>query len=266
MPPDETDLSPVEPRIDPLEPRFELSRPVDPGEPHASAREPFWGYADLALVLGLSFASIIIIVLGVFLATLFYPKLKSDPAPLLLPTQLALYGFVYLSFLIVLGARYHQPVFQALGWRRTNVNLWIAGGGGIVLAFAVSGLAALLHTPKVPSPIDELVNSPISLVIFGIMAVTIAPLFEELFFRGFIQPLLSRTFGVVAGILITAVFFGSLHAPEYSWAWQYALAVAVVGVVLGWVRAWSNSIIPSTVMHGCYNAAFVVAYAFSKHS
>ncbi|MBV9404750.1 MAG: CPBP family intramembrane metalloprotease, partial [Acidobacteriaceae bacterium] len=87
----------------------------------------------------------------------------------------------------------------------------------------------------------------------------------ELLFRGFIQPLFSRTFGVALGIVLTAALFGCLHGPEYSWAWQYVVAITTVGIVLGWIRAWANSIIPTAVMHGCYNAIFVVALAITKH-
>jgi len=130
---------------------------------------------------------------------------------------------------------------------------------------AISALAAVIHTPKVKSPIDEITKTPLSLAVFAVMAVTIAPLFEELFFRGFIQPLLSRSFGVTAGVILTAVLFGALHAPEYSWAWQYALAVTIAGAVFGWIRARTQSIIPSTIMHGGYNLVFIVALIFMKY-
>jgi membrane protease YdiL (CAAX protease family) len=252
MLPEGTDITPVEPVLEPPPPRPE--------------REPFWGYDDLAIVLGLLFASIVVIVLGAGLFAVFNPKVRDDPTPLLLPTQVLLYGFIYLCFRLVLGIRYGRPVFRSLGWRRSNFNLGVAAVGGAVLAFGVAGLAALLHTPKVPSPIDKLASSPVSLALFGVMAVTIAPLFEELFFRGFIQPLLSRTFGVIAGVLLTAALFGALHAPEYSWAWQYAAAVSVAGAIFGWIRARTNSIIPSTIMHGCYNLVFVIALAVTKHT
>ncbi len=239
---------------------------VEAPPPVAPAREPFWGYDDLALMIGVLVASIVLILAAVAIIEPFDPALKVDQTPLLLPTQLALYAFIYLGFHIIFRIRYNRPVFESLGWRRSNIRPVIAGAGGVALAFAVSGLASLLHTPKVPSPIDKLTNSPLSLTIVAIMAITIAPLFEELLFRGFIQPLLSRTFGVVAGVLLTAALFGALHAPEYSWAWQYAVAVSLAGAVFGWLRARTNSIIPSTFMHGCYNGVFVVALAVTKHT
>ena len=251
MPPETEGLSPLESAI-------------NASAPEMPVRVPFWGYLDVALVMGLLVASVAIILLVVGAFVFMYPNLKYNQGPLLLPTQFALYAFLYLSFRLVFGFKYGQPVFASLGWRRSKFNLAIAAVGGVLLAFLVSALAYLLHTPQVPSPVESLMSSPALLAVFGVMAITVAPLFEELLFRGFLQPLLSRTFGVVAGILITAVVFGSLHAPEYSFAWQYAVAVSIVGAVLGWVRFASNSIIPSTVMHGSYNAVFVIALVVSK--
>jgi|tagenome__1003787_1003787.scaffolds.fasta_scaffold20915804_2 uncharacterized protein len=251
MQPDASDVTPTEPPF--------LSGVTEP-----RPQNPFWGYQDLALVIGLLFAFIALILVIAGGSLFLYPKLRDNQAPLLLPTQVALYVAVYLSLRIVLGLRHGKPVFSSLGWCRSKFHLGIAVVAGIVLAFIVSGLATLLHTPKVPSPVESLMESPVLLALFGVMAVTVAPFFEELFFRGFIQPLFSRTLGVIAGVILTAALFGALHAPEYSFAWQYALAVSIVGAVLGWVRVRSNSIIPSTVMHGAYNAVFVVALALSK--
>src|SRR5581483_10141145 len=113
-------------------------------------------------------------------------------------------------------------------------------------------LGDLLKTPKIALPFEKLTNTPASLTFFAIVAIVLAPFFEELFFRGFVQPLLSRTFGTVAGILITAGLFGTLHGFEYSWVWQYAVFISLAGAVFGWLRARTNSIVPSTVMHGCF--------------
>lgn len=234
-------------------------------EPEAPAREPFWGYLDLALVMGLVFASIALIVLVCGVLAFAVPALRDDPTPLLLPMQLVVYLFVYICFFLVFKFRYHKPVFRSLGWRATTVHPVALVVSGAALAIALSVLAKVIHTPEVKSPIDAITKTPLSLAIFSVMAVTIAPLFEELFFRGFIQPLLSRTFGVVAGVALTAALFGALHAPEYSWAWQYALAVSIAGAVFGWVRARTQSIVPGTIMHGSYNLVFIVGLILMKY-
>ncbi|HEX4169850.1 MAG TPA: CPBP family intramembrane glutamic endopeptidase [Bryobacteraceae bacterium] len=247
----------------------EVISPEPPAEeiiaPAVVTREPFWNYTDLALVFGLLFAFSALLLVAVGLLALRYPSIRTDPSAIAMPVQLAFYLGVYLSFWIAFRLRYHQPVFRSLGWRSPRINLWLVGAGGFVLAFVLSALGSLLRTPKIDLPFNQFTNTPWSLALFTIVAVVLAPIFEEMFFRGFIQPLLSRTFGTIAGILITACLFGALHGFEYSWVWQYALFITLAGVVFGWLRERTNSIIPSTLMHGCFNAVSVVALAFGKN-
>lgn len=249
-------VSPETPSLELVPPELPLPTP---------AREPFWGYTDLLLVLGLLFGFSVVVAVMIGLLAIPFPSLRTDQTPLVLPVQVAFYGCLYLSFRLVLGLRHHKPVLSLLGWRRPQINLIWMGGGGVVLAFVLSALGDLFKTPKIALPFEKLTNTPASLTFFAIVAIVLAPFFEELFFRGFVQPLLSRTFGTVAGILITAGLFGALHGFEYSWVWQYALFISLAGAVFGWLRARTNSIVPSTVMHGCFNAVSVVALAFGKN-
>jgi len=227
-------------------------------------RNPFWGYSDFFLVLGLLFAMSIGIAVAVGILAIPFPKLRTDQTALVLPVQVVFYLCLYLSFRLVFKLRYHKPVLPSLGWQRPAINLAWMAGGGVMLAFVLSALGALLKTPKITSPFDKLTTTPGSFAFFAVVAIVLAPLFEELFFRGFVQPLLSRTFGTIAGILLTAALFGALHGFEYSWVWQYALFISLAGAVFGWSRARTNSIIPCAVMHGFFNAVSVVALAFGK--
>jgi membrane protease YdiL (CAAX protease family) len=244
-----------------------------PAEPAAETavfppppREPFWGYTDLLLMIGFTAAAFMVVAIITAGLMALVPGAKKDLALWGLLLQMVFYGLVYLGFRFTLGVRHGRPVLESLGWRRTGFKPVIAVVGGISLAFLVAVIAGLLHTPQVPTPIDLFSSSWMTIALFAVFAALIAPFTEELFFRGFLQPLFSRTFGVAAGILITAILFGVLHAPEYSWAWQYALAVGFAGAVFGWVRARANSIIPSTIMHGCYNSVFLIAFLVSKHA
>jgi uncharacterized protein len=261
MQPDETGNLPAE--TSPAEAMPEVVPSAEPLMQRVEP-EPFWGYSDLFLVLGLliAFSAGIAVLMG--LLVLPFPKLRADPTPLALPVQVLFYIALYVSFRLVLTLRYGKPVLSSLGWKPTKINLVWMAGGGVVLAFVLSVLGTLFKTPKIPLPFDKLTETPASLAFFGVIAVVLAPFFEELFFRGFVQPLLSRTLGTIAGILVTAALFGALHGFEYSWVWQYALFITLAGVVFGWLRAHTNSIIPSMVMHGCFNAVSVVALAFGK--
>ena len=237
-----------------------FTTPVDPPQ-----REPFWGYLDLAMMIGLLTASIAVLLVfaGLFISA--HPGRQTDPL-FLLGTQLGLYVFVYLCFWATFKTRYDRPVFSSLGWRSSSFSPLLAVGCGGLLALLLSIASALINTPKVKSPLDDLTATPGMLALFGLMAVTVAPLFEEMFFRGFVQPLLSRSLGTVAGIGITAFIFGAMHAPEYAMAWQYVVSIALAGAAFGWVRARTNSIIPCTIMHGSFNLASVIGLAVSKYA
>jgi hypothetical protein len=259
MPPE--DLLPEHFEPPPPEPVEAAAEPVfSSGLPDPPAHEPFWGYTDLAMVIGLLFASIVLllVIAGVLISA--RPSLRADPL-FLLGTQFGLYVFVYLSFWVTFKTRYDRPVFSSLGWRPSSFKPLWAIAGGIGLAVLLSVVGSLIHTPQVKSPLDDLTATPGMLSLFGLMAVTIAPLFEEMIFRGFIQPLLTRTLGALAAIAITAAIFGALHAPEYSYAWQYVASIGLAGAVFGWLRARTNSIIPCVIMHGSFNLASVIAMA-----
>lgn len=246
--------------FNPIQPETEV--PVT----EVPVREPFWGYADLLLMIGFTGGALFVIMAVTALLLGIFPSVKNNLGIWGLLLQIIFYGLVYLGFRFTLGVRYGRPVLASLGWRHTHFSVVLSVIGGVALAFFVAIMAGLIHTPEVSTPIDLFSKSSFTLALFAIFAIVIAPITEELFFRGFLQPLFSRTFGVIAGIIITALIFGALHAPEYSWAWQYALAVAFAGAVFGWVRYRSNSIIPSTIMHGCYNAVFLIAFFVSKHA
>jgi membrane protease YdiL (CAAX protease family) len=248
------DFLPVEPVIN-----------VDPLSAEPPPREPFWGYVDLLLIIGLGFALVVLFCLPLILFVKSEAALAQNLVILAAILQAGLYGAVYLSIRIVFRFRYgRKSVFGALAWKRTGFSLGFAGVTGVALAFVVSGIAAVLHTPQVESPIEQFTKSTGALIFIVVLAVTAAPLFEELFFRGFLQPLFSRTFGMIAGILLTAILFGALHLSEYSMVWQYGVAITLVGAALGYVRARSGSLIPSTIMHACFNSVSVVALILTK--
>jgi membrane protease YdiL (CAAX protease family) len=233
----------------------------------APARQPFWGYVDLAMVIGLLVALTGFIIAGVGVLGILHPSIAKDPVPILLPAQLGLYLAIYLALKITFVVRHDAPVFRSLGFNHnwTMRTLLVVAAGGLLLAPVVSGIASLLHTPEVDMDIMEMLQkSPVILALFGLMAISITPFFEELLFRGFLQPLFSRTLGVVAGIALTALLFGALHGPQYKMQWQYIGAIALVGAALGVVRYKTESIIPSTVMHACFNLVSVIAL-YLKH-
>lgn len=193
-----------------------------------------------------------------------FPSWRSSQQLIALPAQLLLYGVLYLALWAIIRLKCNRPLWPSLGWVRSRVPGWQAFLGGCLLSFIVGLLGAALKTPQVRSPFDRFLHSPAWILLFGLFAVIIGPLFEEMIFRGFMQPLLTRDIGIPAGIILTAAVFGLLHAPEYSGAWQYVLLVGFAGACFGWVRVWGRSLVPSALMHAGFNFMFFLAALFQN--
>lgn len=136
---------------------------------------------------------------------------------------------------------------------RSRIPGWQAFIGGCLLSFLVGILGIALRTPQIASPFERFLQSPTWVVLFFLFGVIAGPLFEEMIFRGFVQPLLTRDLGIPAGIILTAAVFGLLHAPQYSFAWQYAVLVGFAGACFGWARVWGRSLVPAAFMHAGFN-------------
>ena len=94
-------------------------------------------------------------------------------------------------------------------------------------------------------------------MLFG---VVLGPIYEELFFRGFLLPLLAKTFGAAGGIVLSAIPFALLHGPQNRWAWQQVTMVGVAGLAFGFVRHRTGSTAASTILHSCFNLTQFVAF------
>jgi membrane protease YdiL (CAAX protease family) len=93
----------------------------------------------------------------------------------------------------------------------------------------------------------------------AIFGIGIAPVCEELAFRGFLQPLLVRTFGVLPGILLASIPFGLLHYSEFGNSWRHAVLIAMAGASFGWMRQATGSTKAAALMHASYNALIFAA-------
>jgi len=100
---------------------------------------------------------------------------------------------------------------------------------------------------------------------FGVFALAVAvgaPIVEELYFRGLVQPALQRRLGAVAGLVITAVLFGLLHLGDNPP--EAMVPLAAFGLVVG-LLAWRKGRLgPGIVAHITFNGITVVVLALSR--
>lgn len=87
--------------------------------------------------------------------------------------------------------------------------------------------------------------------------VVVAPVTEELLYRGLGLSLLRARVGTPAAVAVTAVLFGLGHGLVLSLA-----ALVWFGVVIAVVRLRTDSIYPAFVVHGLFNAIGMTAPLF----
>ncbi len=61
-------------------------------------------------------------------------------------------------------------------------------------------------------------------------------------------------------IVVTAVFFACVHLPDLSFFWYRAAQLALLGLLLGWLRVQSGSIWPAVLAHSTNNLLAVVSW------
>jgi membrane protease YdiL (CAAX protease family) len=83
---------------------------------------------------------------------------------------------------------------------------------------------------------------------------------EELLFRGVLLSAVARYTGNGVAIVLSALLFACVHLPDLSFLWYALPNLALLGLILGWLRVQSGSIWPAVVAHGMNNLLAVVSW------
>jgi len=95
--------------------------------------------------------------------------------------------------------------------------------------------------------------TPLTLALAVLVIGGLAPVGEELFFRGFMLSRLRQVWRAGPAIVVTALAFGLIHGE-----WVHGLLATGIGLYLGLVTARSGSVIPAVICHVANNTASVL--------
>ena len=110
---------------------------------------------------------------------------------------------------------------------------------------------SLIDDQNGSNPLLEIVlnnNNYLSFLLLLVTTTLLAPLFEEIIFRGILLPTLSRDFGVISGIIVSAFIFALAHLSLGEMP-----PLFVLGIGLGITRITSGSLFSSVIMHSLWN-------------
>ena len=248
------------------------------------ARIPHLGHLALLVALasiGLLCSSVLVLagmhfhLFGV--ATL--DRAKSD-VHYTLGSTAALYLATFAAALFVLPLVWHKSFFAGIQWNGATalrLRWWLFGAGG--LCFLLAMLDEILLPSPAKAPIDEMFRSPGAAWLMLAFGVTIAPFFEEIFFRGFLLPTLATAwdwaieqgtgkpapalgehghpqwsiFAMVAASIFTSLPFAALHADQQGHALGPFVLLFAISLLLCAVRLRTRSLASSVLVHASYN-------------
>jgi membrane protease YdiL (CAAX protease family) len=244
---------------------------VEPAAPAPVKTRLRWGpWATLA------WGALIMVVMMLFqsLGAIAFWKLwqRLHPEQVISIASLASNGAV-LAFSVVVSA---PAVLAVIGWAvwlsrvpladylALKLPRWRDIGIGIALLAAVllgTGLLADMTGQETPAFIADTFNTAraagmLPLLIFSF--AILGPFQEEVMFRGFLFRGFAQSFGVWPTILITAAVWAIIHV---QYQWFFMGEIFALGIVLGWLRARSGSLLLTFGLHAFVNSMAVVEAA-----
>ncbi len=155
---------------------------------------------------------------------------------------------------------------------------------GLIMSFAVQAISSLATMPK-EIPMDDFFRTASDIWLVTAFGTLLAPLFEEILFRGFLLPAFAIAYdwlslprtpaahelwqstnkltrpALVFSAVFTSILFAALHGQQTSFAWPVLVLLFCVSLILSFVRLRLRSVLASTLIHVSYNATiFLTAF------
>jgi membrane protease YdiL (CAAX protease family) len=158
---------------------------------------------------------------------------------------------------------YLLPVVAIFVWRRVPWNrigfgrfdaITMGMGCGLLIAAYIfiilhNLLLMALGVDTQGEEILKLFSELKSPVWFFLVGVVIAPIVEEIFFRGFLFQGFRQRYGWVAAMLISSFIFAAAHLDPVAF-----IPTFILGAVMAYVYHRSNSVWPGIILHFLVNA------------
>jgi membrane protease YdiL (CAAX protease family) len=286
-----SDLPATEAVVDPkplvLEP-VDIQHDTDPAEDHGAARRiPHLGHAILFFSIAYFFLNLSVLILFAVLHISLEAMEKHQGIGLV--SQALSYIPTLLLSAWLFPRLWRGPFLQGIQWNFLAVRrrwYWVVGGA-VLLSAAVSVAVFFIPAPS-KNLLDDLITTPRAAWLIGGYSVLIAPLMEEIAFRGFLLPAFATAYDWLAlertpaglqrwknsamhstsALIFAAVFssipFALLHAGQLSHAWGALGVLYVVSLILSFVRIRTHSVACSTLMHATYNLSLFVVFFVSS--
>lgn len=193
-----------------------------------------------------------------------FKVLMGNDVRLLFLSSLVGTAFVLPTIWFIITRMENSTLKESLYLNRTsflNYMIWLLV---LVLIFLAMGvLIQILGFSKTP---DFMLNLQYPTLMHQILllvtVVILAPIVEEVVFRGFLQKRFSGTFlGVDGAVFLTAFIWAVIHGQYES---VYIFVIFLIGLVFGYARVITNSLYIPIMMHAVMNLWSVLGLFYEK--
>jgi membrane protease YdiL (CAAX protease family) len=232
-----------------------------PGAPAGEPQAPRTDWGPARAFGGFAFVLVISLLVGIVVVGIAG---DTDSIGAGLAIQAGLAGaLIFSAFLFASPGMSGLADRAVLGLRkplRKSVWLGVATYFGYI---ACALVIALILSPEQEDIARDLGSDEgvIGTIIAGVLIVIVAPVSEEIFFRGFFYPGLRRGMPVILAAVLSSVVWGLLHYTGEG-TWGVVVQITVFGLWLTWLFERTGSIYPTIAVHMLNNAvAFTILIA-----
>jgi uncharacterized protein len=170
-------------------------------------------------------------------------------------TALGSFFVIGLSGVVVAIAPLGRAALPALGLRPANWKYPVFGAvGTVALSVAVSQFGI---EPQGMKQVLEVVREPHELAVSLLLIGVLAPIVEELVFRGLLYGWIAGRWGGTAGLVVSSLAFAAAHYEP-----AHIILVLPLGFLFGWLRRRSDSLVPSLCSHIVNNSFALLAAVY----
>ncbi|MEK5056564.1 type II CAAX endopeptidase family protein [Niallia sp. FSL K6-0212] len=174
-----------------------------------------------------------------------------------------------MSIIFMLGLYFIAILPNKLSWREVGLksfsaNYWRAIIGWTFVLIVISIIMVvvieiLIGVGPENNKTDSLQSRTTLLNFFigFVSAAIISPVYEEIFYRGFLYRFIRSKYGILIGMLGSSLIFMIVHIPTFN-----TLPINFVsGLIFAWTYEKSGSVVPPIIIHGIFNGIAIILTA-----
>jgi membrane protease YdiL (CAAX protease family) len=269
---------------------LDIQHDIDPAQDHGNARRiPHLGHAAMFFLLAVTFIFMASFVMLIATHS-FTPQAALQHPVALVMSLVVAYALTLAVAIPVFPLLWRRPFFDGISWtwRAAQLRWWKLVLLGCGLAVCAEAIEFLLKF-STKSDIAELLKTPAAAWLTVAFGTLMAPVCEEIAFRGFLMPALATAYDWISlertptglhrwqsssdntrgawifGAVLSSAAFMWIHGSQLHWATGPLAVLFVMSLVFSAVRVVTRSVAASTIVHIAYDGLLLLQVVIVTH-